>query len=85
MYELIIFLQRCICVYVRIKDMFVFRYKHIYRCVYTYIIDVPAFTEFTGLYGMEGTSRFIESNPPAKQIPYSRLHRQASRWVLNSS
>ena len=35
--------------------------------------------------GWKGPPEVIESNPLPKQAPYSRLHRKASRQVLNIS
>ena len=35
--------------------------------------------------GLKGTSKALSSTPLLKQVPYNRLHRQASRWVLNIS
>ena len=39
----------------------------------------------TELQGLKGTSGNHLVQPPAKAVPYSRLHRKASTWVLSIS
>ena len=35
--------------------------------------------------GWKGPLEIIESNPLLRRVPYDRLHRQASEWILNTS
>ena len=43
------------------------------------------FTESQNHRGWKGPEEITVSNPLLTQVPYSRSHRQASRWVLNIS
>mgnify|MGYP001852408091 CR=1 FL=1 len=42
-------------------------------------------TESQNQRGWKGPLLITESNSPAEAVPYSRLHRKMSRWVLNIS
>jgi len=52
---------------------------------YIFISELGEGIESQNCRAWKGPLEIIESNTPAKQAPYCRLHRLASRWVLNVS
>ena len=46
---------------------------------------MEAFVESQNCSGLKGLLEIVESNQTLKQVPYSRLHRKASRGILNIS